>query len=100
MCATFINHGERLIKPSSHYMHSPIIAVNDLTSVNFTTQLQSDQVHTSSAITILCGAFGVAWPVLSAKRFRLLLWHDSTSRNGTLRMVQSVGRWWLVGVYV
>lgn len=30
MCATLINHGERLIMPSSHYMHSPINAVNEL----------------------------------------------------------------------
>lgn len=30
MCATLINHGERLIVPSGHYMHSPIDAVNEL----------------------------------------------------------------------
>lgn len=30
MCATLINHGERLIVPSGHYMHSLIDAVNEL----------------------------------------------------------------------
>lgn len=88
--------------PSSHYMHSPIIVVNELPLL--TLQCNYSPTKNIHIVPSYAEPSRMECTVLDAEWCRLLVWQNSTSRNGTLRMVQSLeGGDWLcvcVAVYV
>lgn len=88
MCATLINHGERLIMPSSHYMHSLINAVNELPLLTY------DATTVWPRTYIRCRPTPSRGDGVGVRRPRgpgCCRWHGGTSQNGTLHMRQNSG---------
>lgn len=88
MCATLINHGERLIMPSSHYMHSPINAVNELPLLTY------DATTVWPRTYIRCRPTPSRGDGVGVQRPRgpgCCRWHGGTSQDGTLHMRQNSG---------